>query len=118
MITIPSVLETVSTRRDNTLKLVFGTNELPPSIVSNLFSQHNKYGFLMFKDQDFNPNDIDKMSKLKVDLDDRTKTPSQRLRGVLFRMYEQDAKGFDTFAKYYDHHMEKVIEHFKKQLDQ
>lgn len=117
MIIVPAVLENVSTRKDNTIKLVFGTNELPPSIVSQLFTQHNRYGFLSFKDSEFNPNDIDKMSKLQIDLDDKTKTPSQRLRGVLYRTYEQDSKGYDTFTRFYEHKMESIINHYKKQLE-
>ena len=42
------------------------------------------------------------------------KSPSQRLRGVLYNLFEQDDKGFDTFDHYYEDKMEKIINHYKK----
>jgi len=38
MIIIPAQLEAVTTRKDKTLKLTFGTNELSPSQASELFT--------------------------------------------------------------------------------
>jgi hypothetical protein len=34
----------------------------------------------------------------------------------MFRVYEVDAEGFTTFAKYYDSKMEQLITHFKNKL--
>jgi hypothetical protein len=56
------------------------------------------------------------LSALKVDYDDRSKTQSQRLRGVFYKLYEQDSEGFKSFTTYYEHHMERVIEHFKTKI--
>jgi len=44
------------------------------------------------------------------------KTPSQRLRGVLFLLYRQ-SKETCTFQIFYDRHMEKLITHVKSKLE-
>jgi glycine betaine/choline ABC-type transport system substrate-binding protein len=116
MITIPSILESVATRKDGSVKLTFGTSELAPQIMTELFRGVNNFVYLAIKDEDFKPNEIEKLSQLKVDYDDRTKTPSQRLRGVFYKLYEQDSEGFKSFSSYYEHRMEKVIEHFKTKI--
>lgn len=42
------------------------------------------------------------------------KTPSQRLRGVFYTLWEQDNEGFEEFDPYYDSKMEKLIIYYKK----
>ncbi len=102
MILIPAQLESVGTRKDKTLKLTFGTNELTPAQAAELFGTANQFGYLAFKDES--------------ELEDTLKKPSQRLRGIMFRVYEADNEGFSTFAKYYDSKMEQLITHFKNKL--
>ena len=116
MILIPAQLEAVTTRKDKTLKLTFGTNELSPAQASELFTIANQFGYLAFKDEDFKREELDAVESLKSELEDTLKKPSQRLRGVLFRLFEQDNDGFKTFSKYYDSKMEQLINHFKSKL--
>lgn len=117
-INIAVVLESVNTRRDGTLKLAFGTNELAPQTMANIMALHNRYGFIAFKDVELSSKDIDNLSEISADAyDDPTKTPSKRLRGVFYRMYEKDSEGFNSFQKFYDFQMERVIEHFKNKLE-
>lgn len=117
MILIPAQLEAVTTRKDKTLKLTFGTNELTPVQASELFTTANQFGYLMFKEESFSRDEIDMVESLKTDLEDTMKKPSQRLRGVLYRNYEMNNEGFNTFSKYYDSKMEQLILHFKSKLD-
>jgi len=116
MIIIPAQLEAVTTRKDKTLKLTFGTNELSPAQASELFTIANQFGYLAFKDEDFKREELDAVESLKSELEDTLKKPSQRLRGVLFRLFEQDNDGFKTFSKYYDSKMEQLINHYKSKL--
>ena len=55
--------------------------------------------------------------ELEVDYDDPKKTPSKRLRGVLYRNFEQDNKGYKNFEDYYRSQMETIIVHFKGKLE-
>jgi hypothetical protein len=116
MILIPAQLEAVTTRKDKTLKLTFGTNELTPSQAAELFGIANQFGYLAFKDESFRRDELDAVESLKSELEDTLKKPSQRLRGIMFRVYEVDNEGFTTFAKYYDSKMEQLITHFKNKL--
>jgi hypothetical protein len=116
MILIPAQLESVGTRKDKTLKLTFGTNELTPSQAAELFGTANQFGYLAFKDESFKREELDAVESLKSELEDTLKKPSQRLRGVLFRLFEQDNDGFKTFSKYYDSRMEQLINHYKGKL--
>jgi len=117
MILVPAQLEAVTTRKDKTLKLTFGTNEITPVQASELFTTANKFGYLLFKEESFSRDEIEMVESLKTDLEDTMKKPSQRLRGVLYRNYEMNNEGFNTFAKYYDSKMEQLILHFKSKLD-
>ena len=116
MTTIPAVLESIKTRRDRTISLVFGTQELTPEKASELFGYVDKYCYLAVKSEDFNRNEIDAINNLKVDYDDQSKTPSKRLRGVLYRNWELNNEGFKKFELYYDTKMEAIITHFKGKL--
>jgi len=63
----------------------------------------------------FVPLDEKNAPKLKVDKELETKTPSNRLRNVMYVLWEQEgAKG--EFDDFYKRQMEKVIEVFKGKL--
>lgn len=44
------------------------------------------------------------------------KSPSQRLKSVYYKLWEQDDEGFELFEQYYENKVEKLINHFKKML--
>lgn len=44
------------------------------------------------------------------------KTHSQRLRAVLYKMWESDSKGYENPDEHYEDHMDKLIEFCKKKL--
>ena len=62
---------------------------------------------------------LDSIQEEDIPIEDtefQTKTPSQRLRGVLFRVWETEgSKG--EFNDYYRTEMERIINHFKNKLD-
>lgn len=116
MITVPAILESVSTRKDRTLKLIFGTNELSPSQAGQLLSDTEKFGWLAFKGESFNIEETRALESLKAETSEGFKSDSQRLRAVMYRCWEQDNEGFTTFARYYGHQMEQVINHYKSNL--
>jgi hypothetical protein len=115
-ITIPAILESVSTRKDRTLKLIFGTNELSPSQAGQLLSDTEKFGWLAFKGESFNMEETKAIESLKAEANEGFKSDSQRLRAVLYRTWEANNEGFSTFARYYSHVMEQIINHYKSKL--
>ena len=116
MILITGIVEGLSTRKDKTIRLTVGTNELNPEQTSNLFQLNQQFCYLGLKKEPFTKDETDLIESLKTDLDN-LKTPSQRLRGILFRNYEQDDKGYRDFNTYYLAEMERICEHYKGKLN-
>lgn len=117
MIIIPAQLESYRSLKDRTLKITFETNELNPQDLLGIAENLNSFGYLAFKKEPFKEEERLTIEQLEADYEDKAKTPSKRLRGVLYRNYEQNNDGFDSFVRYYDHHLEKIINHFKSKLE-
>ena len=62
------------------------------------------------------PLDSTDIEPEKIDGEIRTKTQSQRLRGVLFVLWQQQGKQGE-FEEFYRAQTEKMIEHYKAKLD-
>jgi hypothetical protein len=88
MIIIPANLETIKTLKDGTLQLGFETNEINPSDVGILFSYRNNLGYLAFKPEFFNADQMDIIQNLKADNLENEKSMAKRMRNVLFRLWE------------------------------
>ena len=72
-------------------------------------------GWFTFSTHQIEVEDIKDLPPLKPT--DGKKTPSQRLRAVLFRLWEQDDEKFKEFDGYYRFKMEKIIDHLKQKLE-
>lgn len=118
MIKLPAQLNPVSRRKDKSVKLSFETRELTSPEVMTLLSLEGSEGWLIYAP---NESDIDEgdVPDEKVELD--TKTPSQRLKSVLYVLYKQETKSgkyVGLFPNFYQEHMEKLIEFTKKKIEQ
>jgi len=114
---LPSILDSYRSLKDRTLKLTFETSELTPEQMANIHYGLNKAGFLAFAPDPFTTQELEEIDSLKVEYDDTGKPPSQRLRAVLYRCWEQKKEGYEAFHDYYNVKMEKLINHFKNKLD-
>lgn len=101
---------------DRSLRLTFETSELSPEQMANVHYSLNKVGFLAFSPDPFATHEMEEIDKLKVEFNDTGKPPSQRLRGVLYKLFEVNPEGYKTFNDYYTSKMEVLIEHFKTKL--
>lgn len=118
MIILPAILEGVTTRKDKTVKLTFGTQELSPAEAGNVMALANSFCFLSIKKEDFTQTEKELMEQIKADsLTNNAKTPSQRLRSVLYVLFTKNNEGFAKFDAFYTHKIEQMIEHFKTKLD-
>lgn len=100
---------------DGSVKLVFETREMPGVEIAILADYRQKEGWLLFS-----PNaDELKVADIpdeKADSMTGQKTQAQRLRGVIYRLWEQNGKKGDSEA-YYRSMMEKLIEQLKEKLE-
>jgi hypothetical protein len=106
-------VEGLSTRVDNSVKVTLGTQELDPTAVSKLFEIRGKYAWVMVAAEEIKFEDIkvpEKEPEFKKD-----KSPSERLRSVLFVLHKQ-TKVQIPFQQFYEAKMEEVIEHFKSKI--
>ena len=57
------------------------------------------------------------IDNIEAEYTDTNKTPSQRLRGVLWHCFNKEPEGYKTFPAYYENKLETLINHFKSKLD-
>lgn len=117
MIIIPAICDNLRTLSDKSIKVTFTTNELTPQDLLGLMEVLHSFGYLAFKKEPFGEAEKKVIEDLETEFDNKGKTPSQRLRSVLYLMWQKNNEGFDTSVRHYDHHMEKIINHFKSKLD-
>lgn len=115
-ILLSSQVENVSTRRDGTIKIVLGTNEMSQGKAGELFTMQNKVCAVYISVKETVPQAVmDMVDQADVDMPGKTK--SQRQRAVLYRIWELDKQGHKTFESFYAFHMEKHITELKQHLD-
>lgn len=107
-------IDGIRTLKDGGLKISVDTQELPSDEKALLFGFSNKQIWAVFKETEIKPEEIEIVepdTEFKSD-----KTPSQRLRAVLFRYYEQNYSTQKTFEEFYREIMEKLINQYKDKL--
>jgi len=117
LLILPGQIENISTRRDKTWKVIIGSNELTPQQAGELVKLNQEFCFIAFKPDTFKKPERVMLENLETELEFKEKPKSQRLRAVLYRLWEKDSKGYDDFTLYYNFRMEKIIEFLKTQLD-
>jgi len=80
----------------------------------------DQFGVLYFRpgDESMSDEEVDVLDSVDVDVYDKPKTQSQRIRNVLYKMYESNDEGFEDFKKFYQHYTEKIISHLKTKIDE
>ena len=117
MLIIPAILESFRTLKDKGMKLTLETNELTPSQVMDLMSLVGGFCFVAFKKDEFRKEEQSLIEGLESGYEDNEKTPSQRLRAVLFVLWKQKNEGYEQFDDFYRFKMNQVVEHFKGKLE-
>ena len=113
-IQIPALIDSLRTLKDGSVKITIETQELRAEDAAILFSYRNTMGWMLFKETEFSREDIISVPDVVPEFAS-DKTPSKRLRAVLFVTWEQSGKvgDFDTF---YKSKMERIIQQFKEHL--
>ena len=117
MLIIGAILEGYRSLKDKTLKITFETNEPTPEQLVGIATLSGKFGFLAFKEDAFKTSEKEVLEGLESDYEDKTKTPSKRLKAVFYVKWTQDPQGYEDFNLYYDYYMNKIIEHYKSTLE-
>jgi len=114
---IPAELKRYRSLINKMLQVSFETSELTPEQMANIHYSLDKVGYLAFAPDPFTTQELEEIDSLKVEFNDTGKPPSQRLRAVLYRAWEQKPEGYKVFPDYYNAKMEILIEHYKSKLE-
>ena len=100
-------------------QFVIETQEaLNPEMVTRLISLENKLGWFTFSVDVIEAVDIKPLINKKIDAAkyDKGKSPSQRLRSVLYLIHQATGGTKENFQQYYDSIMEQLINKYKDKL--
>lgn len=110
----PAIVENIATRKDGTLKVICGTQEMSPAKGGELFTYQNKLVSVYLSPADIQQKEVDAVDALEPEL--KGKTQSQRIRNCLYILFEQNSQGFKTFDAYYKHETEIYIQTLKSNI--
>lgn len=116
MITIAAQIEGIASRKDKTIKLTLGTQEMSPNDAAQLFNLNQKLCYVAIKEEHFTQEEETLIADLKTDFEN-IKSPSQRFRAILYVNFTQRPDGYKDFQSYYLAKMDALCEHFKNKLD-
>lgn len=105
------VIGTVSSRRDKSIRYSVETPELKTSEKALFMDYQGVVVEMLIKPVDFVAKEVE-----RVETEIYGKTPSQRLRAVLFVKWDQEGR-LGEFRDYYIKRMEQYIEHEKSKLE-
>ncbi len=115
-ILLSSYVESISTRKDRSIKLVLGTQELSNGNAAELFGLQNKIVACYISPKEtIDQKEMDQVDKLDPEL--QGKTQSQRIRNTLFVLWQSNSQGYKDFDSYYKLKTEMYIEHLKSKID-
>lgn len=114
-ILLPAMIENIATRKDKTIKIVIGTQEMSQGKAGELFTLLNQIVGLYISPKEISQREIDQVDKLDPEF--KGKTQSQRIRDVLYILFNQDNQGYKTFDDYYKSKTELYIDHLKSKIN-
>ena len=120
-------IDKVSTLADGSLRVYLGTPELSNETMVNLFGLIKKPGYVLISTNTINQDQIDAVEKATINAEFNEKTPSQRLRAVVFKLWEKTQPKqingdsgemeYVEFDLFYKRKMNEIINHLKTKLN-
>jgi hypothetical protein len=113
-IILPAYIENITTRKDKTVKITIGSQELSQGKAGELFTLLNNLAVVYISPKEIDQKEIDQVDKLDPEM--KGKTQSERIRGVLYILFTQDHEGHKDFDSFYKNKTEMYIEHLKSKI--
>ena len=112
---LPVIVTSIRTRVDGSLSVTVETNELSSSNAGELFSTRGKPSMMYLSPKEtISQKEIDQVNEIDAEIDG--KTPSQRLRNVIYILFTQQPEGYKDFDSFYKYKMNIITEHLKSKL--
>lgn len=116
-IAIQGTVEGLQTRKDRTLKITIGSQELKGKQMAELMDLNQSLVYVYISPKAVTVPEIDAIDSVEVDAPKTVKSASKRLRSVLHCIWENNATGVDSFEDYYKQRMESIIDFYKDKID-
>jgi hypothetical protein len=113
-ILIACYVDSIRTRKDKTVSVQMSTQELSPSKAGELFTLLNSLATVYISPSEVTSREMAQVDAVEPEMPG--KSPSQRMRNVLFLLWEQDPEGYKVFDMYYQEKMNKYINELKANL--
>lgn len=105
----------LTTRKDKSVTIKLTTQELSEGNAGQVFGLQSKLVAVYISPKETIPQrDIDQVDKIDVEMN--SKSQSQRIRAVLYKLWEQGNEGHKDFDAYYKAKTELYIEHLKSKI--
>jgi hypothetical protein len=115
---ITGTIDGLRSLQDRSVKLAITTQELAPSDIGDLFAFQGKFAKVLITDANVISPDMAKATEqTEVEDWERKKSEGQRLRGVLFLLFQKDSESCPAFEMYYRKKMNAIIDHYKSKLE-
>jgi hypothetical protein len=114
---LSGILEGISTRNDGSVKITFATQELDSAQAGNLFLMRNKFMKCLLSDTNISEIEEKLVDQESVNGGKKAKTHSQRLRNVMYRVWENGGIPME-FESWYKTEMERIIDRYKEVLNE
>jgi hypothetical protein len=114
MFQVPAIIQGIRTLVDGGLKLDIITRELKPDEMTAIFGLKGQEGWFVFKENEIKTEDIENLPDVRIEKTD--KSPSERLRAILYRAWEKTSRT-KTADQFYKDYMDKLIESIKEKLN-
>lgn len=118
-------IDNIRTLADNTVRVSLGTPELSPEIVGSMYGMLKQPGYVVISTMPISQKQLDAVETATIDREFENKTPSQRLRNVLYVLWEQQqpketspegVTSYVDFDLFYKRKMNELINFIKNKL--
>jgi len=109
-----ATISKVMTMCDNTVRLWVDTQDMGAEDKAALFGLYNKIGWFLFAEAEESLGDAQELPEVHVDRGE--KTPSERLRAVIYRIWENTSRVRNS-EDFYRSTMEDIITKMKAKID-
>lgn len=108
----PALLDSISTRKDRSLKIILSTQEMNESDMAELFSYRDKLGYTTFTPAPETHIDVP-----DAPVDSGKKSQAQRIRNVIYVLWEQSYKAqYPDEDVFYIWYTNRIIDDIKSKL--
>ena len=119
MLIIGSQIEGIASRKDKTIRITIGTQELTPEKAGQLMQMQNDFVYIAIKKDEFKQEEmeiLESVNELNEDFAEK-KSQSKRIKSCLYKIWVTKNFGYPDFNNFYQHMTERYIERLKVCID-